>query len=272
MERADVDGITLEYEVSGRGEPVVLIHGALIAAAFRPLLAEPSLTGWYQLINYHRRGYAGSSHTSGPVSVARQASDCRALLGHLGVERAHVVGHSYGGAVALQLVLDFPETVHSLVLLEPALFGGSTGQAYRDALLRAMRRYREAGAAFVVDEFLQARWPGYRDRLESLLPGAFAQAVTDAGGFFEHELPGLLDWRFGAVELGRITQPVLTVLGGDSNALWSRFGEVHQLLLTSMPHAEGLVLPGATHFLQAQKPRDLARGLAGFFARHPLLP
>ena len=126
MERARTDGAELEYEVSGTGEPAVFIHGAFIADMFRPLLAEPSLAGRYRLIRYHRRGYAGSSRASGPVSVARQAADCRALLRHLGVERAHVVGHSYGGAVALQLALDTPGVAHSLALLEPALMVGAS--------------------------------------------------------------------------------------------------------------------------------------------------
>lgn len=67
MERVDIAGITLEYEVSESGEPMVLIHGALIADTFRPLLAEPSLTDRYQLIAYHRRGYGGSTHTPGPL-------------------------------------------------------------------------------------------------------------------------------------------------------------------------------------------------------------
>ncbi|MGH7605776.1 MAG: alpha/beta fold hydrolase [Gemmatimonadales bacterium] len=135
----------------------------MIADTFRPLLREPSLAGRYRLILYHRRGYAGSSRASGPVSVARQAADCRALLRHLSVERAHVVGHSYGGAVALQLALDAPGVACSLALLEPALMVGVSAQGYRESLARAVERYREAGAA-VVDEFLQARWPGYRVR------------------------------------------------------------------------------------------------------------
>jgi pimeloyl-ACP methyl ester carboxylesterase len=94
MERAVVDGITLEYEVAGAGEPVVFIHGAFIADVLQPLAAETSLTGRYRLITYRRRGYAGSSRTPGSVRIARQAADCRALLGHLGIEHAHVAGHS----------------------------------------------------------------------------------------------------------------------------------------------------------------------------------
>jgi pimeloyl-ACP methyl ester carboxylesterase len=268
LERARTDGVELEYEVSGTGEPVVFIHGAFIADTFRPLLAEPSLAGHYRLILYHRRGYAGSNRASEPISVARQAADCRALLRHLGVERAHVVGHSYGAIVALQLALDTPSVVHSLALLEPGLMVGASAQGYRESLARGVERYREAGAEVVVDEFLQARWPGYRATLDGVLPGAFAQAVADAETWFEREASGQLAWRFDEAEVRRISQPTLSVLGGESDALWSRFGETHRLLLAWLPHAEGFVLPGTTHFTQLEDPRGMAEALAAFWARH----
>ena len=270
MERARTDGAELEYEVSGRSEPAVFIHGAFIADTFRPLLSEPSLTDHYRLILYHRRGYAGSSRASGPVSVAKQAADCEALLRYLGVERAHVVGHSYGGIVALQLALDTPGVVHSLALLEPGLMVGASAQSYRESLARGVERYREAGAEVVVDAFLEARLPGYRATLDRVLPGALAQAVVDAETWFEREASGQLDWRFGEAQARRISQPSLSVLGGESDALWPRFGETHRLLLAWLPHAEGYVLPGTTHFMQIQDPRGMAEGLTAFWARHPL--
>jgi pimeloyl-ACP methyl ester carboxylesterase len=270
LNRASLGGAELEYEVSGTGEPVVFIHGAFIADTFRPLLGEPSLRGRYRLILYHRRGYAGSSRTSKPVSVARQAADCWALLRHLGVERAHVVGHSYGGDVALQLALDAPFVVHSLALLEPGLMVGASAQGYRESLAQGVERYRELGAEVVVDEFLKARWPGYHAALDRVLPGAFAQAVADAETWFECEASGQLAWRFGEAEARRIGHPTLSVLGGESAALWSRFDETHRLLLAWLPHAEGSVLPGTTHLMQIQDPRGMAEALAAFWARHPL--
>jgi pimeloyl-ACP methyl ester carboxylesterase len=270
MERADIEGMVLEYEVAGEGEPVICIHGALIADTFRPLLAEPGLSERYRLISYHRRGHAGSSRAPDPVTFAQQAADCRALLTHLGVERAHVVGHSSGGSIALQLALDVPEVVHSLVLLEPALAVGASAEVYRAALAQGSERYREVGAAVVVDEFLEARWPGYRATLDEVLPGAFAQAVDDAGTGFEQETPALLDWRFAKVEARQIRQPVLAVLGGESEALWPRFGVTFRWLLSSFPHVEGFVLPGTTHLMQVEKPREMAEGLAEFWERHPL--
>jgi pimeloyl-ACP methyl ester carboxylesterase len=71
---------------------------------------QPALVG-YRLIGYHRRGYAGSSRTAGPVTIADQAADLARLLDILGVERAYVAGHSYGGLIATQLTLTRPDLV-----------------------------------------------------------------------------------------------------------------------------------------------------------------
>src|SRR5688572_27813059 len=109
-ERAAVDGVELEYLVQGEGEPIVLVHAGMFADWFDPLLAEPSLTA-YRVLSYHRIGYAGSSRPTGAVSIAAQAAHLRALMRHVGIEQAHIVGHSSGGTIALQLALDAPEAV-----------------------------------------------------------------------------------------------------------------------------------------------------------------
>jgi len=72
MELVQLDGVALEVEVVGSGEPLLLIHGGFIGDAFHPLLSEPRLTDRYQLIAYHRRGYAGSSRHTTPFGIADQ--------------------------------------------------------------------------------------------------------------------------------------------------------------------------------------------------------
>jgi pimeloyl-ACP methyl ester carboxylesterase len=63
---------------------------------------------------------------------------------------------------------------------------------------------------------------------------------------------------------------VLSVLGGESDALSPRFAETHRALCAWLPHAEAFILPGATHFLQMEKPRDMAAALSAFYRRYPL--
>ena len=126
MEIAKVNGVELEYEVVGTGEPVLLISPVL-ADGFLPLLSEQVLADRYQLIRYHKRGWAGSTHTPPPVTIADHAADAAGLLDALDAPRAHVVGHSSGAAVAAQLALDHPEMVHTLMLLELSLLSVPSG-------------------------------------------------------------------------------------------------------------------------------------------------
>src|SRR5262249_49539832 len=120
MERAAVDGLELHYELRGSGEPVVLIHWGVSARWAEPLMEEPALAEHYRLLGYHRAGFGGSSPGRSPVSIADHAAHCWLLMERLGIERAHVVGHSSSAVIALQLALDFPEAVHTLALMEPA--------------------------------------------------------------------------------------------------------------------------------------------------------
>jgi pimeloyl-ACP methyl ester carboxylesterase len=270
MAQVVVDGATLEYEESGGGEPVVCIHGVLVADSFRPLLMELERVGRYRLITYHRRGYVGSSRPREPMSMAEQAADCASLLSQLGLRRAHVVGHSFGGAIGLQLALDAPQLVQTLSLLEPGLLIGESADLYRRGLMDSARRYREAGPEVAVDEFLQMRWPAYRSALDRLLPGALEQAVADASTCFETDIPAGLEWPFGEPQARRIQQPVLVVLGEKSIALHPRFGETYRLLLSWLPNAEGVIVPDASHLVQMENPHAVAEALVDFLPHHPL--
>jgi pimeloyl-ACP methyl ester carboxylesterase len=269
-QRLSVDGAVLEYEIVGAGEPVVLIHGALIAEAFAPLCAEPALAG-YSLLRYHRRGYAGSSPVPAPFSVAQQAADCRGLMRGLGIERAHVVGHSGGGLIALQLALAEPEAVHSLVLLEPALLDVPSGPLFVEAIGPALQQYQAGNKEEAMDGFLRvAIGPAYRSILDERIPGGYAQGVADADTFFGVDRPSSGEWRFTREDAGRITQPVLAVLGGESVKDWVGWPEVHARVQEWMPQAEPFVLAGSNHALEEMDPRGVATAMAAFFARHPM--
>lgn len=264
MSRAVLNGVELEYEVRGVGEAVVLVHNGAGADWFRPLLEEPALTGRYQVVLYHRAGYAGSTGLRSPLTFSQEAANYRLLMRYLEIERAHVVGHSSSACIALQIALDASHAVHSLALLEAALLAVPSPPE----IPKAQELYRAGDKLRAVDTFLRGTCGSdYRDALEDALPGAIEQAVADADTFFSEELPALRSWVFGPAEARRVSQPVLTVRGDLSDA---RFLQRERLLLDWLPNVEPFLLQGAGHLLHLQNPRGLAEGLAGFLARHPL--
>lgn len=127
LDRVPAGAAELEVDVRGSGDAIVFIHGLGVADTFAPVVERLACAGTDRLIRYRRRGYGGSGPRRGRcTSIEEHAADCVALLAALGVARAHVVGHSYGGCVALQAALDHPEVVSSLVLLEPAVSASPT--------------------------------------------------------------------------------------------------------------------------------------------------
>jgi pimeloyl-ACP methyl ester carboxylesterase len=269
MQRVNLNGVDLEYGVQGSGEPLLLIHGSIFADAFFPLLAEPRIANSYRVISYHRRGFAGSTRARDPFTIGQQAADGRALLRHLGVERAHIAGHSYGAAIALQWACDAPTEVQSLALLEPPLFAAvPSGPTFWEGIASVRQdMYDRGDKVGATDAFLTGViGADYRQVIAQFLPpGAFELAVSDLDTFFQVELPALQRWRFTAEDAARLRQPVLSVVGTETAPI---FRESHQLVKQWIPQAEELVVPQATHGLQIMNPHAVADGLARFFARH----
>ncbi|CAA9259633.1 MAG: hypothetical protein AVDCRST_MAG50-2929 [uncultured Acidimicrobiales bacterium] len=270
MEVAEVNGVQLEYEVSGFGEPVLLVSPVL-ADGFLPLLAEPALADRYQLIRYHKRGWSGSTHTHEPVSVEDHAADAAALLIYLGVQRAHVAGHSSGAAVAAQLALDHSEAVSTLTMLELSLFAVPSGATFLEqagpAFEAYSRRDHEGALALFLSLVSGLEWGACQAELERRVPGATNQAVKDADTFFGVELPALAAWCLGPEQAAAIHQPVLSVLGSDTRPLWV---EVARFLRASLPRVEECTIPGVGHLLHIQRPEPVAGAMADFLGRHPI--
>jgi pimeloyl-ACP methyl ester carboxylesterase len=270
MVRARVDGVELEYQVVGSGDAVLLIPPGPLAGGFLPFLSEEALADRYRLIQYHRRGQAGSSQATPPVSYAEQAADAAGLLSHLGVGRAHVVGHSTGANIALQLALDRPEVVQTLALLEPWLTASPSFPAFFEQAGPSMEAYNSGQKETAMAGFLSLAsgldWETCRAVIDDYVPGSVAQAITDADTFCGVDLPALSAWEFGPADAAAVSQPVLSVLGAESGRL---FVEGAALLHSWLPQVEELAVDGVGHLLQIQRPEPVAEGLAEFFGRHP---
>jgi pimeloyl-ACP methyl ester carboxylesterase len=194
-------------------------------------------------------------------------------LRHLGIDRAHVLGHSSGGNITLQLALDAPESVASLALLEPALIDVPSGAAFfGTAVLPALRQFGTGDGEGALDTYMRAvAGPDYRLVAERCLPaGALEQAASDASTFFGTELPSVREWTFTQDDARRVIQPVLAVLGSDSSTVSPIFAERQEVLVGWLSGAEPFVLPGANHLLHLQNLTGLTDAIMDFFARHPL--
>jgi pimeloyl-ACP methyl ester carboxylesterase len=256
----------LEYERHGKGPPVLLIHGSHIADAFLPLARETILSDRYELIRYRRRGFAGSDPHTKPFSIEEQAQDALALLQGLGVQCAHVVGHSYGAIIALQLACEAPSAVHSLVLLEPPKTTEETRPS--EVFAKVIEKYRSGDAGGAVDSFMALfGGPNWRTEVQRTVPGGPEQAARDAATFFDVELPALRAWILSKEKASRISQPVLYVLGVESGPNFARAKEVFQAIVKQ---TEEVLLPGMNHRSMMRNPAMVAKPIAGFLARHPL--
>ena len=135
-----------------------------------------------------------------------------------------------------------------------------------------MAAYASGDRAGAVAAFLSAvcslEWEACRTVIEKHVPGGVARAMADADNLFESYLPALSAWQFGADQAAGISQPVLSVLGTETERL---FVESNELLHSWLPQVEDCRIERVAHLLQIQRPGPVARGVAEFFARHPMV-
>ena len=122
---ADLGWVTIHYNEMGSGDPVVLLHGGALGANswsnfalnIRPLAEH------FRVLAMDMPGYGKSSTWPGRASMTDNAKAVAGLLDFLGIERAHVLGNSIGGATAMTFMVDYPDRVKKLIAMGPAPVG-----------------------------------------------------------------------------------------------------------------------------------------------------
>ena len=116
---APVNGLNLYYEIHGTGEPLILLHGGLGATEmFGEIL--PLLSNTRRVIAVDLQAHGRTADIDRPLSFEAMADDVAALMKHLGIEKADVMGYSLGGGVALRIAVRHPDVVKKLVLVSIA--------------------------------------------------------------------------------------------------------------------------------------------------------
>jgi pimeloyl-ACP methyl ester carboxylesterase len=229
---APVNGLQMYYErhgAAGGARPLVLLPGGLLTIDLSFGAVLPKLAASRPVIATELQGHGRTADIDRDIDLRLLAADVAALLDHLGVGQADVLGFSLGGHVAVQLALDHPGRVGRLIpvsvsygsdgyhreITDPARHATSTRMPTEDDF----RQMREAYARLAPD-------PGHFE--------AFAAKTSRAVGTFAGWTPA---------ELGRITAPTLLVVGDHDFVRLEHAVQAHGLI----PGAQLAVVPGATH-------------------------
>ena len=250
-----VNGVRLHYEEHGAGAPIALIHGCGGSAlGFTPAIEK--LSGLGRVIVYDRRGCARSERPEPyeRTSVREHADDAAALLDVLATSPAIVIGRSYGGTVASDLALRYPDRVRALVLLEPDAPRELAPAAaeWVDALGDRLRQVSAQAGVDAVGEALITEVAG--ESAWCSFPDEWRRVVTDNGPAILAELEGEWWLDADAAELATIEQPALLVAAADSPP---EFHEPIEAMADALPNARS-VLVGGGHIIDPAAPEVLA--------------
>lgn len=259
MPFADLSSVRLHYQMDGSGPPLVLLAGMLSdGASWAPVL--DALAARFTVIRPDNRTTGRTLPPDAPAGLAEWAGDVAELLDHLGLPRAHVAGHSLGGAIALHLSATAPERVKRLALLAAS----PIRLARNEALFRHLLALR--GAGMPPDLWLRGLFPWLFGPQVYDDPALVEAAVAQSLAYPYTPTPAAMARQVGALEgvsralaLPQAPPPMLAILGG------------RDLLLPADTARAGLAaLPGCRIIEIAEAGHSVHWDAAGAVAAHLL--
>jgi pimeloyl-ACP methyl ester carboxylesterase len=199
--------------------------------------------------------------------MAGQAADASEVLRQLGINKAHVFGHSTGGSIALQLAHQSPDRVASLSLGEPDLPLSHLPSApeHEASLKELAESYSQESKKDVLAGVLT--WLHGPDFMDVFPPGMFDLAADDMEIFINTEYPAYLDWKFGPEAVASFNMPI-QVIYAEKTVKMSK--ETVEVLRQWDSRIAMVQIPGATHFFPVTHPKETAKAIADFAVRHTL--
>lgn len=265
--KVSANGLSFAYVDEGSGAPVVLVHGSV--SDYREWSNQMApLARHYRVIAYSRRYHWPNLPPAkdADATVERQADDLAAIIQAMGIAPAHIVGHSYGGAVALNLTLRHPELVRTLVLAEPAVSGvlGDTpenefvskeSQAIRTEMKDA---FASGNAERIVRTYAAHVAPGEFEKAQSEVRKMLLANVSAFQLDFSSRRPP-----FTCDDARRVAVPVL-ILSGDRSPMGLQ--RIAEETARCMKAARLVRIPQATHWLQSDHAQAFNEAVLAFLA------
>lgn len=261
--KANINGAQLYYEVKGSGQSLLLVHAGV--ADSRMWEAQvAAFSKEYQVIRFDLRGFGRSSMPSGSFT---NHEDIRALLDFLGIEKVFLLGISFGGMIALDFTLAYPDYVKALVLGAPSVSGANPSERIRqfwDEEDTALEKDDLEGAT----ELNLKLWVDGPHRASDQVGAEVRELVREMQmAIFKKEIPDdvdEIDLDPPAVKrLGDIKIPV-QVMVGDLD-LEEKL-ELVDRLTAEIPDCRKVVIPGVAHMLNMEKPDVFNRSVLDFLS------
>jgi len=238
---AKVNGLDMYYEVHGTGNPLVLLHGGVGAIEmFGGVL--PMLAGGRQVVAVDLQAHGRTADIDRPLSFESMADDVAALIGHLGLEKADVMGYSVGGGVALRAAVQHPEMVRKLVLVSTPF----KRDGWYPEILAGMEQMGPEAAEPMKQTPMYGLYAGIGPR-----PDDWPVLLTKLGDLLRRDY----DWS-EAVEA--ITAPTMIVVGDADGLPPAHAARFFELLGggkadagwdgSGMPNSRLAILPATTHY------------------------
>jgi pimeloyl-ACP methyl ester carboxylesterase len=282
MKKILLDDIELEYDIfrsknkeslnciNSIEENIILIHGGIMADANIPIVIfSDILTKDYNIIHYRRRGYSKSTNKRNePTSIFQHVEDCKKLMDFFDIDKAHILGHSIGGAIALQLASNYSNNIESLILLEPAITGYNEKTGQQQVIHEfepLIHMYSKGQKNEAIDIFMKkAIGSNYKEIISNLLPSnSFELAITDAKTFFYEEIPFMKSWTFTKNQAKDLLhKKVLHIRGMQKLRKISKDRE--DLLTCWLPQTMTISIPNAPHMIQITNPRETVHAMNKF--------
>ena len=251
-----VGGLTFNYIEQGTGQPVVLIHGSV--SDYREWSNQMTvLSQYYRVIAYSRRYHWPNlpPGSDADASLEKQVEDLIGIITALGPGPVHIIGHSYGGAVALHLTLRRPDLVQTLVLAEPAVAGVLSNTAENDSALKEGQTIRAKMKEVFASGNAELIVRTYADHVA---PGSFEKSGPEERKMLlENVLAFQLDNTsqrppFTCGEAQKIGIPVLVISGNLSPLGLQRIAETTAQCIKG---SQLVKIAKATHWMVREQPK-----------------
>lgn len=233
---APVNGLKMYYEIHGEGKPIVLLHGAYMTIDLNWSQVIPELSKTRKVIAVEMQGHGRTADIDRSFSFSSSASDIASLLKHFKIDKADVLGYSFGGTVALQLAIQNPELVDRLIIISTA--------------------YKYEGWLPEVRNVLASLKPNFLDNTP-LKPAH--DAISPNPKHWNDFVAKFIKFDTQSYDLGdenikAIKSPVLFIMGDNDGVDINHKAKMYQLCggnvfgdMSGLPKSQLMILPAATH-------------------------